>query len=77
MLRLLFLPDLNIDFETSLIKQPVFDLEESDEYNLEEEAKESNNDTCTIFISLRLFTLSLLSRNNLCLKKTNFTFPNI
>ena len=71
------LSDLNIDVETSLTKQPIFDLEESDEDNLEEETEESNNGTCTIFISLRLFTLSLLSTNKLCLKKTNFSFSNI
>ena len=55
--------DLNIVVETSLSNQLIFGLEESDEENLEEEPEESNNDTRTIFISLCLFTLSLLSNS--------------
>jgi hypothetical protein len=58
------LPDLNIDDETSLTNQSIVNLDESDEDNLEYETEESNNDPDTIFISLYLFTLSLIIIRN-------------
>jgi len=70
------LPYLNIDVEISLTNQPIFGLEERDEENLEE-TEESNNDTGTIFISLCLFTLSLISYSTSCLVSSLFINPNL
>lgn len=53
--------DLHIGAETSLTNRHIFALEELDEDNIEEEAKESNNDTHAIFIPFRVFALSFLS----------------
>jgi hypothetical protein len=58
------LPDLNINVETSLTNQSIVDLEESYENNLEE----SNNGADTIFITLCMFTLSLIITRNYCIK---------
>jgi hypothetical protein len=58
------LSDLNIDVETSLKNQSIIDLKESNEDNLKDETKDSNNDIDTIFISLCQFTLSLIITRN-------------
>jgi len=46
------LPDLNIVVETPLTNQPIFDLEESYEDNLEEETKESATMVVVQYLSL-------------------------